>query len=169
MPVRAPMALTGYVATIPVSNWLVAHYGAVPVGFGLTAPAGVFTVGVALVLRDLVHDWLGHRVALAAILAGAVVSYLLASPHLATASAAAFGLAELVDMTVYAPLRERSLEWAMLASNAVGLVVDSALFLWLAFGSFVHLPGQVLAKAEMTLLAVGVIAALRRQHEAVTQ
>lgn len=154
MRLRSSAALVGYIATIPCSNWLVARYGAVPVGLGLSASAGVFTAGAALVLRDLVDDWLGSRAVLAAIVAGAALSYLLSSPKLACASAVAFGLAELADMAVYTPLRRRGLIWAMLASNAVGLLADSGLFLWMAFGSLGYLPGQVLAKTEVTVVAV---------------
>ena len=46
-------------------------------------------------------------------------------------------------------------------SNTVGLMVDSALFLWLAFGSLAFFWGQVVGKAWMTLLAVVVIAGAR--------
>ena len=50
---------------------------------------------------------------------------------------------------------------AVAFSNAVGLVVDSVVFLWLAFGSLSFLSGQVLAKAWTTLAAIAVIAAVR--------
>lgn len=168
MNLRATTAATAYIATIPAANLLVAHFGAVPVGFGLMAPAGVFMVGLALVLRDLVHEAAGRWAVLAAIAAGAGLSYLLASPALATASAAAFGAAELADMAVYEPLRRRGLLVAVLASNAVGLVVDSWLFLHLAFGNLAFLPGQIVAKTEMTLLAVAVLWAIARSRRLVT-
>lgn len=166
---RAVVTLAAYLATIPAANLLITHVGPVPVGFGYLAPAGVFTVGLALVLRDLVHEWLGRTAVLAAIVVGAALSYLVASPALATASAAAFLVAELADMAVYGPLRKRGLLWAVAGSNAVGLIVDSVLFLWLAFGSLAFLPGQILAKAYMTLAAVAVIAVIqRRRAQAVT-
>lgn len=168
MKLRATATLAAYIATIPAANMLVTHYGAVPVGFGLMAPAGVFLVGLALVLRDLLHEWAGRWAVFAAIAAGAMLSYLLAAPALATASAAAFGVAELADMAVYTPLRRRGLTVAVLASNAVGLVVDSLLFLHLAFGSLAFLPGQIVAKAEMTLLAVAVLWAIDRYRRPVT-
>jgi hypothetical protein len=43
--------LAAYIATIPAANWAVTRFGVVPVGFGLLAPAGVYAVGIALVLR----------------------------------------------------------------------------------------------------------------------
>ncbi|GHJ34279.1 hypothetical protein TPA0910_87120 [Streptomyces hygroscopicus subsp. sporocinereus] len=168
MNLRTTAAFTGYLATIPTANLLVTHFGAVPVGFGLMAPAGVFTIGLALVLRDLLHEAAGRWAVLAAIAAGTVLSYLLADPALATASAVAFGVAELADMAVYTPLRRRGLLVAVAASNAVGLVVDSVLFLHLAFGSLAFLPGQIVAKAEMTLLALLALWAIARYRRPVT-
>lgn len=168
MNLRATTTAAGYMATIPVANLLVTHFGAVPVGFGLMAPAGVFMVGLALVLRDLVHETGGRWMVLAAIAAGTVLSYLLADPALATASAVAFGVAELADMAVYTPLRRKGLIAAVAASNAVGLVVDSILFLHLAFDSLEFLPGQIVAKAEMTLLAVLALGAIARYRRPVT-
>lgn len=168
MNLRATTAAAGYIATIPAANLLVTHFGAVPVGFGLLAPAGVFMVGLALVLRDLVHETAGRWAVLAAIVAGTALSYALADPALATASAAAFGVAELADMAVYTPLRRKGLLVAVAASNAVGLVVDSVLFLHLAFGSLAFLPGQIVAKAEMTLLALLVLWAIARYRRPVT-
>ncbi|MEV7669005.1 VUT family protein [Streptomyces albidoflavus] len=155
--------LVAYIATIPAANLAVTHIGAVPVGFGYEAPAGVYMVGLALVLRDLAREAAGRRAILAAIALGTVVSYFLADPALAFASAAAFAVAEMMDFAVYEPLRTRGLLVAMLASNAVGLVADSLIFLRVAFGSFDFLPGQILGKAWMTLGAIAVLHFLRRR------
>ncbi|MFJ1945460.1 VUT family protein [[Kitasatospora] papulosa] len=86
----------------------------------------------------------------------------MADPNLATASAIAFAVAEIMDFAVYEPLRQRGLLLAMLASNAVGLLVDSLLFLQLAFDSLDYLPGQILGKTWMTLAAVTTLTLLRR-------
>jgi uncharacterized PurR-regulated membrane protein YhhQ (DUF165 family) len=165
---RGAIALTAYIATIPAANLAVTHFGAVPVGFGYLAPAGVYLVGLALVLRDLAREAAGRAAVVAAIAAGALLSWLLASPALALASAAAFAVSEALDFAVYEPLRQRGLPVAMLASNAVGLLADSLIFLWLAFGSLEYLPGQLLGKAWMTLAAVAVIAVIARRRESVT-
>ncbi|MFJ4924384.1 VUT family protein [Streptomyces sp. NPDC088736] len=159
--------LIAYIATIPAANLAVTHFGAVPVGFGYVAPAGVYLVGLALVLRDLAREAVGRGAVLAAIAIGTVLSYLLADPSLATASAVAFAVAETMDFVVYEPLRKRGLLVAILASNAVGLLADSLLFLHLAFGSFNYLPGQILGKAWMTFAAVAVLALLRRRSRAI--
>jgi len=159
----AATTLAAYIATIPAANMAVAHFGAVPVGFGLLAPAGVYAVGIALVLRDLAREVAGRAAVAAAIIAGAALSFLLATPALALASTVAFAVSEILDFAVYEPLRKRGLLAAMTASNAAGLAADSLLFLWLAFGSLTFLPGQILGKAWMTVAAVAVIAAFRRR------
>lgn len=167
------LALVLFSATIPTANWLIGHVGTtcipngpcvIPVGFGLEAPSGVLMVGLALALRDLVHERLGPLWAAGAILAGAALSALVAPPALVLASTTAFLLSEGADMTVYSPLRERRLWLAVLASGFVGAVVDSAVFLWLAFGSLAFIEGQVLGKVWMSLLALPIIMLWKRQR-----
>ena len=163
------VALAAFAATIPAANWLIGNFGTVcvpdgpcllPVGFGLTAPSGVLMVGLALVLRDVVHEQFGARLAAAAVMVGAVLSALFASPTLALASALAFFLSELADLAVYAPLRKRRLYAAVLLSGLAGSIVDSAVFLLLAFGSLDFIAGQVLGKFWTTLAALPVLWAL---------
>ena len=150
----------GYLATVFASNWAIQRFGLVPVGFGLSAPAGVYFAGLAFTLRDLTQRVLGRGAVVLAILAGAGLSVVVA-PRYAVASGVAFLLSELCDFAVYTPLERRGWMRAVAASNAVGLVVDSVVFLWLAFGSLSFLGGQVLGKTWMTLLAVAVLLPLR--------
>lgn len=152
-----------YIATIPLANLVVSHLGAIPVGFGFLAPAAVYFAGLALVLRDLARESLGRRAVLGAIVVGTILSYLLADPALATASAVAFIVAELLDFAVYEPLRKRGLIVAVVSSNIVGLLADSLIFLKVAFGSLEFLPGQIIGKAWMTVAAVAVLALLGRR------
>jgi uncharacterized PurR-regulated membrane protein YhhQ (DUF165 family) len=156
--------LVAYIAVIYLANWAIQVFGPVPVGFGLMAPAGVFFAGLAFTLRDLVQDRLGRAWTVAAILGGAAFSSLL-SPQFALASGAAFLISELLDYLVYTPLRKKNMLGAVAASNLVGLVVDSTLFLWLAFGNLDFLAGQIVAKLWMTLLAVMVLWLVRRRAE----
>lgn len=151
-----------YLGVIVAANWAIIEYGTVPVGFGLMAPAGVVFAGAAFTLRDLLHEAAGRWAVLVAIVAGAALSVWVSTPALALASGLAFLVSELVDMAVYEPLRRRRWLLAVAASNTVGLVVDSALFLAIAFGSLAFLPGQIIGKAWITLLAVGVFATVRR-------
>lgn len=166
------LILLAFMATIPAANWLIGNVGTVctpdgpcllPVGFGLTAPSGVLMIGLALVLRDAVHERLGAGIAFAAIVAGAALSSLFAPPALAIASGAAFLLSEIADMAVYAPLRKRRLYTAVALSGIVGAFVDSAVFLLLAFGSLDFIAGQVLGKFWMTLAALPALWAFRRR------
>lgn len=170
-PHRLFALIAAFAATVPAANWMIGNIGTVclpngpcllPVGFGLTAPSGVLIVGLALVLRDMVHEAGGAKAALLAITIGGILSAIFAPPALVVASVAAFILAELADLFVYAPLRERRLGLAVFASGAVGAAVDSAVFLMLAFGSLDYMSGQVLGKIWMSLLAFGFIAYRRR-------
>lgn len=160
--------------TIPAANWLIGHAGTtcvpngpclIPVAPGLVAPSGVLMVGAALVLRDLVQRRLGFWISVAAILVGAGMSGLFAPLSLVTASATAFLLSELADLAVYTPLQRRGLVAAVVLSSFAGLVVDSIVFLWLAFGSLEFLAGQVVGKAWMVLLSMPLIAVLRRRDQ----
>jgi queuosine precursor transporter len=147
------LPLAAYVGTVFGANWALTAFGLVPVGFGLMAPAGVYFAGLAFTFRDLTQEQLGRGWTFGAILAGAALSALL-SPQLALASGTAFLVSETADLLVYTPLRRRHWLGAVALSNTVGLVLDSVLFLWLAFGSLAFLPGQVVGKAWMTALAV---------------
>jgi uncharacterized PurR-regulated membrane protein YhhQ (DUF165 family) len=163
-----------FTLTIPAANWMIGHVGTacppggpclIPVAPGLMAPSGVVMIGLALVLRDLVQRRLGLAAAIGAIVMGAALSALLAPPAIVVASTGAFLLSELADLLVYTPLQRRGFVRAVLASSLVGLVVDSAVFLYLAFGSLEFLAGQVVGKAWMVLLALPFVHWLRRRDE----
>lgn len=148
------------VGTVLLANWLVEHFGVVDVGFGLQAPAAVFAVGLAFTVRDALHEAGGVRWVFAAIIVGAVVSVVI-SPVFALASGTAFLLSELSDLAVYAPVRRRSWLAGVVASNVVGLTVDSLVFLLIAFGSLDFLAGQIVGKAWVTVGTVLVVASVR--------
>lgn len=168
------VSLVAYVATIWLANWAVNHYGLVSVGFGLVAPAGVYFAGLALTLRDTTQDALGKRAVVGAILLGAGLSYWIGGGatipggkvSIAFASGIAFLFSELCDFVVYTPVRERAWLGAILASNIIGSLVDSLLFLWLAFGSVALWKGQFVGKMTMTLVAIAMLAAVRASHRA---
>lgn len=166
------IVLVLFALTIPAANWMIGHLGTVcpaqgpclvPVAPGIMAPSGVTMVGVALVLRDLLQRRLGIAIAALAILLGAALSALVAPPALILASAGAFLFSELADLAVYTPLARRRLVAAVVVSSAVGLVIDSVVFLYLAFGSLEFLAGQVIGKAWMVLLSIPLLIWLRRR------
>lgn len=151
-------ALAGYAATIPAANALVENFPAVWVAPGLVAPAGVYMAGLSLALRDSLQETLGRAWTLAAIALGVTLAIVLTPanpnvPNLVTASAVAFAFAELADFAVYSRFRERGLALAVAASGAAGLVLDSVLFLGIAFGDLTYFWGQVVGKAWITALA----------------
>ena len=77
----------------------------------------------------------------------------------------AFLLSEFADLAVYTPLARRRLVAAVVASSLAGLVVDSIVFLWLAFGSLEFLAGQIVGKVWMVLLSIPFVPLLRRRDE----
>lgn len=172
---RTAVLIAAFAATIPAANWLIGNVGTecipngpciIPVGFGYEAPSGVLMIGAAMVLRDVIQQVSGARAAVLAVTIGGLVSWFIAPPALVVASVSAFVFAELANMLVYTPLRRNSIGRAILAGGIVGSVVDSALFLWLAFGSLNFIAGQVIGKAWMSIIAYLVLAALALRRRA---
>lgn len=169
MAERTPAAVSGaaFLVSILAANWLTTNYGFVPVGFGLEATAGTYLAGACFVFRDAVHDTAGRWASLAVIAVGGLLSFLVADPFIALASAVAFTVSETVDLAVYTPLRRRGYIRAAVASNFAGSFVDTVLFLWIAgFFAWAAVPGQLVGKAWITVavvVTVGVVRALVRQ------
>jgi uncharacterized PurR-regulated membrane protein YhhQ (DUF165 family) len=160
-----------FLGTIPAANWMIGHVGTVcvphgpclvPVWPGLMAPSGVLMIGAAMVLRDLLRERAGLPLVIGLVLTGAVLSLLLAPTQWVQASFLAFLLAEAADTLVYEPLRRRGVAVAVLASGIAGSLVDSLLFLQLAFGSLEFLAGQVTGKLWASIGAAAFIAIRRR-------
>ena len=161
-----------YVGSVWMANWFIGNVGTqyepygphvIPVGFGLEAPSGVLWIGVALVVRDLVQQYFGRAPTVAFMLLAAALSYLVA-PGLALASGVAFLVSEAADFAVYTPLAERGrFVGAVFLSGTVGLMVDTALFLWLAFGSLQFWQGQVVGKLWVTAIGALALWVIRRR------
>lgn len=149
------VALILFAATIPAANWLIGNVGThcipngpcvIPVGFGLDAPSGVLMIGIALVLRDWLQELSNWVMALCAIILGGAISLMVSPPALALASVTAFMVSEIADLAVYTPLRKHGRHFAVILSGLAGAVVDSILFLGIAFGSLAYAPGQIVGK-----------------------
>ena len=159
----AVAAAAGFLATVVAANWLTERYGMVPVGFGLTATAGTYAAGLSFGLRDALHELAGRWAVVAVIVAGAGLSALI-SPQLAFASGVAFLVAETADLAVYDPLRQRQWTVAVIASNLVGALVDTVVFLWLAgFPVRAAIGGQMVGKALMIAPALLIVGWVRRR------
>jgi len=166
-------AFTAFAATIPAANWLIGSVGVtcipdgpclVPVGFGLMAPSGVLMIGLALVLRDWLHEVAGWRWSAVAVVLGAALSLLFSPPAIAMASAVAFLFAEMADLAVYARLRGRSKPLAVMASQVVGAALDSALFVYIAFGSLEFSAGTTLAKIYAGAAVAAILWAMQKRR-----
>ena len=168
---RLALALT-FVATVYAANWTLERFGLIELPLiGWMAPAGVFWAGLGFGIRDALHEAGGKRWVLAAIAIGTALSWWLGDGvtipgghvSIALASGAAFALSELADLAIYSPLRERQWVAAVTISNLVGAVIDSALFLWLAFGAVDAMGGQIVGKALMILPALPIVWEVRRR------
>lgn len=160
MNTKTIAALGAYLACIPAANWMINNVGTVefpggphviPVGFGYSAPSGVLLIGAALALRDAVQRTAGKTPVLVAIAIGIALSYLI-NPAIATASAVAFGLGELADFAIFTPLADRNLAVAVIISGVIGGIIDTFVFLQIAFGSTMFWQGQVIGKTAMALV-----------------
>ena len=148
----------GFVVTVVAANWTLARFGIVPIGFGMSAPSGVYFAGLAFTFRDLLHERGGRLWVFSAIITGATLSGMLEDvQQLALASGIAFLVSELADWAIYSPLRRKGWVIAVASSNIGGLIVDSVLFLWIAFGSLEFIEGQILGKIYMTIGAIAAI------------
>ncbi|CAB4124515.1 Queuosine precursor transporter [uncultured Caudovirales phage] len=127
------------------------------------APSGVLFVGIALVLRDWLQELTNWKWSLGAVLVGATVSFVLANPFIAMASAVAYLVSELFDLAVYTPLRNKGKHIAVLASGVVGAFVDSIIFVYLAFGSLDLSVGNSVAKIYASL-AVAIYLVWKTHH-----
>lgn len=156
--------LTAYVECIVGANLMLSKFGLWDFGFG-SVPSGVLLAGLCLGIRDALHDTARPIAVLAAIALGGAVSWFI-EPSFALASATAFVFSELADMGAYTPLRHRNRWVAVIASNTIGSLVDSALFLWLAFGSTDGVVDLTAAKALMVVPVLVAMWACQRRNVA---
>jgi len=152
------------------ANYVTTRFGMVPVGFGLVATAGTYFAGATFVLRDALQNAAGKAATLAVIAACALLSFLIADPFIAIASAVAFGLSELADLAVYTPLRKRGYIRAAVASNVVGAFVDTVVFLSIAgFPVMAALPGQMVGKLIVTAVFVALVVGIAANRNAMAK
>ena len=123
-------------AVVVASNFLVqfpfAHFGLQDL---LTW--GAFTYPLAFLVNDLTNRRFGPAAARKVVYAGfalaVVLSIWLATPRIAIASGSAFLVAQLLDVSVFDRLRDRSWWQAPLLSSVLGSIIDTILFFSIAF------------------------------------
>lgn len=151
-----------YVLLIVAVNYAFSVVPLVRLPDGTLWPPVSLVVGFVFVVRDFAQREIGHRVLLA-MLVGAAVSYFMASPMIAVASAAAFLVSELTDWAVYSFTR-RPLSQRILLSSAIGTPVDSIVFL--AGVGLLSAAGVIAMTASKLLGAVVVWWMIRRREPA---
>lgn len=117
-----------YIALIVAVNWGFTVVPLIKMPGGEMWPPMSLVVGFIFVVRDFAQREVGHKV-LIAMLIGAALSYVMASPYVAAASAAAFLVSELADWLVYT-VTKRPLSQRILFSSLIGTPIDSVVFLY---------------------------------------
>lgn len=125
----AMLHLLTYIALIVGINVAFAHTPLIPLPNGDMWPPLSLIVGFTFVVRDYAQKKVGHHI-LWAMLLGCGVSWFLASPELALASAAAFGIGELADWAIFT-FTKRPFSQRIIFSSLIGAPLDSLIFLTL--------------------------------------
>jgi uncharacterized PurR-regulated membrane protein YhhQ (DUF165 family) len=148
-----------FVGLVVLANWLASRYTITVPFTDYLAPAGVLCIGAVLVIRDWLQQIRGLRFSLALVGVAGAASYLIgvaagwtSLQEIAIASLVAFLISETVEALVFTPIRKRSLTLGVGLSATVGNAIDSALFLWLAFGSLAFFAGNFIGKLELIAL-----------------
>lgn len=149
-----------YVLLIVAVNYGFSAVPLVKLPDGTLWPPMSLAVGFIFVLRDFAQREIGHKVLLA-MLTGAALSYVMAAPYVAIASAAAFLVSELVDWLVYS-LTKRPLSQRILTSSLLATPIDSAVFLF-GIGAFSWV--GLLAMTASKLIGAAIVWWLIRRRE----
>lgn len=126
-PASAFGYLAAYVGLVVLVNVLFTIVPMIATPIGLLSPVAVI-VGFVFVARDYAQRAAGHFVILGMILATGV-SYLMANPFIAVASALAFASSEFFDWLFYT-LTKKPFHQRILISSLVSTPVDTFVFLW---------------------------------------
>lgn len=145
------VAVIGYIASVVFVNLGFSFVPMIATPIGMLSPMAVI-VGFVFVIRDYAQRRAGHWVLLAMIIATGL-SYLLADPFVATASAIAFATSEIADYLLYT-FTKKPFHQRVVYSSLISAPIDTAVFLLgingFTIGTFVLM---VLSK----LIAAGVI------------
>ncbi len=149
------------------ANWLAAHL-LLPVGPFLI-PGGTFLFALGFTTYDYIRRQFGFRPALAAIVLGFAVSVLYSTVfgggvgRVAVAGLVALACSSTTDLLMQNLTLRRPIWQYIGASNAVSLLIDTVVFVTIAFAALpldvrLHIvEGQYLAKIVMTVVSVPLV------------
>jgi uncharacterized PurR-regulated membrane protein YhhQ (DUF165 family) len=158
LPFMAVMA-----AVVVASNYLVQFPVAYSIGALNLADLltwGAFTYPVAFLVTDLANRRFGPQAARLVVFCGFIIavalSVWLASPRIAIASGTAFLMAQLLDVSIFDRLRDRTWWLPPLVSTIIGSCLDTFIFFGLAFSQAASMigPGDGFASEVAPLLGV---------------
>ena len=141
-------------------NWAFTIVPLVKLPDGTMWPPVALIVGFVFVARDFAQREIGHFV-LAAMAVGVAISFVMAGPQVAMASAAAFLISEMADWAVYS-FTGRPLSQRILFSSILGTPIDTVIFLSLI--GFFSVTGAVVMTASKLLGALIVWWLIRRRE-----
>jgi len=144
-----------YVASIVLVNMLFSVVPMIQSPIGMVSPVAVL-VGSIFVLRDYAQRQSGHYILLAMVI-GVIISYIMADPYVAMASALAFAASELIDYIVYS-VTKKPFYQRVAYSSFVSAPTDTLIFL-LVISAFT--PGTFFLMVAAKLIAAAVIWKLR--------
>lgn len=125
-----------YVLLIPLVNWSFANFPTVTTWDGGEWSAMSIVTGLVLVARDFAQREVGHYIFMP-LMVGIAVSFAMAPPEIAAASALAFAVSECVDWLVYT-VTKRPLSQRVMLSCIASAPVDTTIFL---IGADMAIPG----------------------------
>jgi len=145
------LALLIYILTIILVNIGFTLIPPIDIGFGLFAPMSI-VAGAVFVARDYAQRAVGD-VVLVAMIVGCFVSYELADPNVAIASAVSFAFSEFIDWLIFS-LTKKPFNERVLISSLIAAPIDTAVFL--LYIDILSIPTFVLMVLSKLLVAIGV-------------
>ena len=150
-------------AVVVASNYLVqfpVNFTLGPLNLADLLTWGAFTYPVAFLVTDLANRRFGAKTARLVVFCGFVIavalSVWLATPRIAIASGSAFLVAQLLDVSVFDSLRNRTWWLPPLVSTIIGSCLDTVIFFGLAFSQAAGVigPGDAFATEAAPLLGL---------------
>ena len=140
MRARLFAAIAAMVVVVTASNILVQYpvaFDLGPIHLGDLLTWGAFTYPFAFLVTDLTNRYDGPNRARFVVVVGFVValglSFYLATPRIAIASASAFLIGQLLDIAIFSRLRNRFWIVPPLTGSLLGSLVDTLVFFTIAF------------------------------------